>query len=358
VASLVRNCDNAEVHTKDIKARNGHAAMVISLDFELYWGVRHLPSVSGYVRDLVGARVAIPAILELFKEYGIHATWATVGFLFCERTGQLQKIAPTRRPLYKNTKLVPYDDLPPDSEQESSESIFFAPSLIHMIAKTANQEVATHSFSHYYCLEEGADIESFRADLHSARRAAWLSNFEVTSLVFPKNQERRDFLDVCAEAGILAYRGNSSSWLYRPLADAEQTALRRLGRLLDTYVPLSGDNCEDWPTVNSGLPVRIPASRFLRPYSPPLGILEPLRLARIKRGLTAAAKKTQLYHLWWHPHNFGRNLSQNCKALRQILDHYRTLQRMYGMESLNMAEVGSRCLGQGSFRSRRTAVRD
>jgi len=345
------------VNTKNIEARNGRAAMVISLDFELYWGMRHLPSVNSYVRNLIGARIAIPAILELFREYGIHATWATVGFLFFERTSQLLKIAPTRRPLYKNTKLDPYSDLPPESEHETSDSIFFAPSLIRMIAKTTNQEIATHSFSHYYSFEDGADIESFRADLHSAQRAARLSNFEVTSLVFPKNQERRDFLEVCAEAGILAYRSNSSSWLYRPVADAKETEVRRLGRLLDNYVPLSGDNCYDWPTVDTGLPVRIPASRSLRPYSSLLGFLEPLRLARIKRGLTVAAKKAQLYHLWWHPHNFGCDLAQNCKALKQILDHYRMLQRTYGMESLNMAEVAGRCLGQGSLRRGRTSVR-
>ena len=346
-----------DVKTRNIETRNGHGAMVISLDFELYWGVRHLRSLNGYVRNLVGARVAIPAILELFREYGIHATWATVGFLFFERTKELLRIAPTRRPLYKNRKLVPYDDLPPENEQESSDSIFFAPGLIRMIAKTANQEVATHSFSHYYCLEEGADIESFRADLLSARRAAQLSDLEVTSLVFPKNQERRDFLDVCAEAGILAYRGNPRSWLYRPRADASETAVRRLVRLLDNYVPLSGNNCGDWPLVNTGLPVRIPASRFLRPYSPLLSFFEPFRLARIKRGLTAAARKAQLYHLWWHPHNFGCNSAQNFKVLRQILDHYRMLQGIYGMESLNMAEVAGRCLGQGSLGSGQTAVR-
>ena len=345
-----------DVKTRNIETRNGHGAIVISLDFELYWGVRHLPSLNGYVRNLVGARVAIPAILELFREYGIHATWATVGFLFFERTSELLRIAPTRRPLYKNLKLVPYYDLPPESEQESSDSIFFAPGLIRMIAKTANQEVATHSFSHYYCLEDGGDIESFRADLRSARRSAQLSDLEVTSLVFPKNQERFDFLDVCAEAGILAYRGNPPSWLYRPRADANETAVRRLVRLLDSYVPLSGDNCGDWPLVNTGLPVRIPASRFLRPYSPLLSFFEPFRLARIKRGLTAAAKKAQLYHLWWHPHNFGCYSAQNFKALRQILDHYRMLQGIYGMESLNMAEVAGRCHGQGSLQSGQAAL--
>lgn len=324
--------------------RNVHGAMVISLDFELYWGVRHMPSLRSYIQNLMGVRAAIPAILNLFKEYGIHATWATVGFLFFERKEQLLRDAPARRPHYSNRNLVAYDDLPSASEYESFDSIFAAPAVIRMIGETDNQEIATHSFSHYYCLEQGADIESFRADLQAAERAARSMNFEVTSLVFPKNQERGDFLGACAEAGITAYRGNPSSWLYRASADADQTPVRRLGRLVDAYVPLSGDNCSEWPMASDGMPIRIAASRYLRPYSPSLRFFEPLRLARIKRGLTAAAKKAQLYHLWWHPHDFGRHLAENVKALKATLDHYRVLQGTYGMESLNMAEVAGRCV--------------
>ena len=77
-------------------AQNGRRGrFVISLDFELYWGVRHLPSVKQYFPHLVGARTAIPALLDLFSEYGIHATWATVGFLFCDQTRTLLRFAPS-----------------------------------------------------------------------------------------------------------------------------------------------------------------------------------------------------------------------------------------------------------------------
>ena len=68
---------------------------VISLDFELYWGVRHLPLVAKYLGNLRGARAAVVALLKLFAEYEIHATWATVGFLFCDGTGALQEFATT-----------------------------------------------------------------------------------------------------------------------------------------------------------------------------------------------------------------------------------------------------------------------
>ena len=100
---------------------------MISLDFELYWGVRHLPSVNRYTRNLVGARIAVPAILNLFSEYGIHATWAVVGFLFFDHTRALIEHAPALRPGYYDTKLSPYDDLPPDDERADSDSIFSTP---------------------------------------------------------------------------------------------------------------------------------------------------------------------------------------------------------------------------------------
>jgi hypothetical protein len=335
---------------------------VVSLDFELYWGVRHLPSVRRYFPNLVGARTAIPALLDLFSEFGIHATWATVGFLFCDQTRTLLKFAPTHhRPEYENRVLSPYHDLPPEGATETPESVFFAPSLIRLIANAAHQEIATHSFSHYYCLEKGQGIEAFREDLLAARSAAQALGLELRSMVFPKNQCKDEFLTVCAEVGILSYRGNPRSWLYRAAADENQGNVKRLGRLFDTYLPLGPRNCYQVPYRSEDLPINLRGSRFLRPYSPLFRIFEPLRLLRIKRDLTEAAKKRLFYHLWWHPHNFGVNTAANLAFLRKILEHYRSLNALYGMESLNMGEMAACCLGAegednppiGGSRSRR-----
>jgi peptidoglycan/xylan/chitin deacetylase (PgdA/CDA1 family) len=317
---------------------------VISLDFELYWGVRHMPTVKRYRRNLVGARIAVPAILDLFSEYGIHATWAVVGFLFFDHTRALIEHAPALRPSYYNTKLSPYDDLPPDDARADSDSIFFAPGLIRQISKTNHQEIATHTFSHYYCLEPGQTIETFRQDLQAARAAAEQLGVPITSLVFPKNQCRSDYLTTCAELGFSAYRGDPSPWLYRAAPDHAQSYVRRLGRLLDAYISVTGSNCNPLPVRTAGIPINISASRFLRPYSPTLRMLEPLRLRRIKRDLTTAAKAGSSYHLWWHPHDFGANLSDNLRSLRQLLDHFSSLRDLYGMESLNMSEVAASAL--------------
>jgi hypothetical protein len=329
---------------KDTTDGTRSGSFVISLDFELYWGVRHLPSVKQYIRNLVGARLAIPAVLDLFGEYGIHATWAVVGFLFFDHTRALLDSAPSLRPRYINKRLSPYYDLPAADAQADQNSIFFAPGLIRQISQFDHQEIATHTFSHYYCLERGQNIEMFEQDVQAACATAERFGVRIRSLVFPKNQCRAEYLTVCRKLGISAYRGNPPSWLYRAAADDAQGYVRRLGRLLDAYISISGPNCNPLPAASIGLPINITASRFLRPYSPSLRMLEPLRLSRINRDLTLAAQTGRAYHLWWHPHNFGAYLSCNLKFLRRILDHFRLLRDLYGMESLNMGEAAARAL--------------
>jgi hypothetical protein len=67
-----------------------------------------------------------------------------------------------------------------------------------------------------------------------------------------------------------------------------------------------------------------------------------LRRWRVKAGLRAAARRGEVYHLWWHPHNFGTNLEENLAALKSILKEFHRLRDMYGMQSLTMAEVAKK----------------
>src|SRR5215469_8798579 len=84
-------------------------ALVISLDFELHWGVRDKRPVDGpYRENLVGARQAIPQMLDVFEEFGIAATWATVGFLFARNRQERQEFSPAIRPKYNNPQLDAY----------------------------------------------------------------------------------------------------------------------------------------------------------------------------------------------------------------------------------------------------------
>ncbi len=64
-----------------------------------------------------------------------------------------------------------------------------------------------------------------------------------------------------------------------------------------------------------------------------------MQLHRLKKDLLAAARTDSIFHLWWHPHNFGVNLQQNLATLEELLQHFSVLQDKYGMRSLTMADV-------------------
>ena len=49
-----------------------------------------------------------------------------------------------------------------------------------------------------------------------------------------------------------------------------------------------------------------------------------------------AAQKNEVYHLWWHPHNFGDNVEENFLFLEKILKHYRFLSDKHNFTSVTM----------------------
>jgi peptidoglycan/xylan/chitin deacetylase (PgdA/CDA1 family) len=312
--------------------------LLLSLDFELLWGVRDHLDQTSYGGNVLGARQAIPRMLDLFAERGVAATWATVGFLFCESRDELLDALPPpeARPVYREPALSAYRYLDEVGADETRDPYYFAPSLIRRIAGTPLQEIGTHTLSHYYCLEPKEGGDPFEADLVAALALARRRGVTIRSIVFPRNQYGPEHLATCRRHGLTAYRGTAPGWAYRTVPGAEQTPLRRALRLLDAHAgPLSPPKT----LALAGGPIRnVPASQFLRPCAGRLAALHPLHLRTVRAGMTAAARAGRGYHLWWHPHNFGRDLEANLAGLRNLLDHFERLRGMHGMVSRAMAD--------------------
>lgn len=311
---------------------------VLSLDFEIMWGVRDKKNIENYYSDnLKGVHQVIPRLLETFSGYSIKATFSTVGFLFFENKKELLANLPDTIPHYENKMLSPYlNEFEKMGDSYLTDVLHYAPMLIKQIQAHPDQEIGTHTFSHYYCLENGQTIDDFRADIISAKKIAAKWGIDTTSLIFPRNQFNDAYLKVCEENGIICYRGNENSWLYKPRKKETESQFRRALRKMDAYVNLSGHNCYSDEFLKSKTPVDIPSSRLLRPYSPKLKMFEWLRLNRIKTGMTYAAKNNLTFHLWWHPHNFGVHQNENFAFLEKILDHYTFLNKRYQFESHTM----------------------
>jgi Polysaccharide deacetylase len=312
----------------------------ISIDFELFWGVHDKRTLQDYGRNLLGAREAIPRMLEAFERSGIHCTWAIVGFLFFDDKEELLQYLPQERPRYANAALSPYPLIAHIGPTERQDPYHFGLSLVRRIKDCPHQEIGTHTFSHYYCLEEGQTPETFRADLEAARRAAARLGITMRSLVFPRNQFTPAYLGICQDAGIDAVRGNQRFWLFRSSGEAGELLSKKIGRRLDHYLPLSGYNGVTPELESSGI-VNIRSSRFLLPVPHRSRMFGALCQRRITASMANAATTGRIFHLWWHPHNFGSHVDDNMAIVRRILNHYRALAEEHGMVSRNMGEIAA-----------------
>lgn len=313
-------------------------SFVVSLDFELWWGIRDAIPLSEYRENLLGERVAVEALLACFTQRGIRATWATVGALFCASRNELLDVMPKRTPRYADPRLSPYEALGEIGDDEASDPIRFAPSLVRKIAAASGQELATHTFSHFYCDEPGQTADDFDADLEVAQRLAEPFG-GVRSLVFPRNQYNDAYRSVMTHRGIRAFRSNGQHWAYAAGRSRDPLG-RRIVRVIDAYLPVTGSRSATVYLGSDGL-TDIPASAFLRPYSPKLRHLDRIRIARLRRAMTHAARTDQCFHLWWHPHNFGVHLRENMAVLEALLDEFDSLRRRHRFESTSMGDLAA-----------------
>lgn len=325
---------------------NNTGKLIISLDFELRWGLRDHGHSNETNKSILGVWEVIPKMLNMFHKYEVKATFAVVGFLFAANKTEILKFSPEPKPKYINQKLSPYSGyLNLIGEDEQCDKYHFASELVNKIKHNTNHEIATHTFSHYYCLEEGQTKESFEADLLSAIEIAKNHGIKIKSIIFPRNQVNEFYLSICQKYGITSYRGNEKAWYYRAERRIDETLFKRVFRLIDSYINISGHNCYPPQGIGNSDISNIPSSRFLRPYSPKFKYIENLRLKRITKSMDFAAKEGLIYHLWWHPHNFGINQNENFYILEKILTHYKHLHTKFGFQSTTMREFSESLRG-------------
>ena len=319
---------------------NKNGIFCISLDFELMWGMLDQPKADMYKKSNVKqVPEVIEKLLKTFTSHNVHATFATVGFIGYSNPEELKSDLPSLKPQYTNTALNPYHNNFIDTITKEEYQYFFGPSLIENIKSTPSMEIGTHTFSHYYCWEEGQTPEHFEADIIQAIERGKKDGIEIKSIIFPRNNVSQEYLDVCKKNGINIYRGNPSKFFDNKKSRIKNL-FQKVCRLADNYINLSGSLSYPVSEIKDekGM-IDVRASRMLRPYMRSLRFFDPLRLRRIKKEMTRAAKRGEVYHLWWHPHNFGANMNENFSFLEKILNHYDLLKNRYGMKSLNMAET-------------------
>ncbi|NVJ86823.1 MAG: polysaccharide deacetylase family protein [Algoriphagus sp.] len=321
----------------------------ISLDFELLWGIFDKVGTNYKPEYFSNTRKVIPQMLDCFGKNEIGVTWATVGMLFAENEEEWKAYSPEFTPSYRDKKLSAYEWAKKNGIRPE---VHFAPELIRQILDTPFQELGSHSFAHYYTLVRGQSPEQFRQDLKATQKIAQNKfGISLQSLVFPRNHINELYLPICLEEGYEFVRGNPKNWYWQETQ--HESFGKKFFRSADCFFPV-GDKTSyrlDELSHFKQEPLIIPASRILRPMNIRNGLFNEIRLQRILNEMESAAKAGEVYHLWWHPHNFGNDPEASIKELDRVLEKYRELHEKFGLESKSM-----KMLGEGLLEKSRTKV--
>lgn len=320
--------------------KNYPGVFAISLDFELHWGCFESMDLNEKQQQYFkNTRAVIPHKLKLFAENEVHVTWAAVGMLFNENVKEWEKNKPSVIPTFDNPNVSAYEWIHKHQFYSENDPFHFAPQIIDEIKKTPFQEIGTHTYAHYFCLEPGQTKEQFRMDLLKACKVAAQKGIEIKSLVFPRNQFNKEYLSVCTEVGITSIRSSPDIWYWSPATGS--SFMKKFFRAGDAYIsfqPIKPVYLKDIQQ-QEGLPLHLPSTRLYRPWKPSYPIQNRFKLARILNEMTVAAKRKAYYHLWWHPHNFGNHPAECMQELQQIISHYVSLRKKNDFQSLTMNEI-------------------
>ena len=260
--------------------------------------------------------------------------------LFAENEEEWQHFSPLHKPSYRNKNYSAYEW---KKQFGLNSDLHFAPDLVKSILETPGQEIGSHTFAHFYTLMRGQSPIQFRMDLQAAQKIAGEKfGIQLKSLVFPRNHINNQYLSICGEEGFDQVRVNPKNWFWQETQHS--SLLKRLSRTADCFVPMGKQTSYSLKEVEKeeeSEPWRMAASRLLRPHYGSNSIVNIWRLNRIFHEMTHAAKHGEIYHLWWHPHNFGHHPADSLRELDKILQHYHKLKNQFGMLSLSMKELGT-----------------
>ena len=318
-----------------MKAKLSKPIFTISLDFEKSWGVFQK---TNYKQNIIGTDQAVIELLKLFKKFNIHATWAVVGMLNYEDKKNLINDLPILKPSYANNNFSSYDHLNSIKENDFSK-LYSGKNLIDIIKNSSFQEISSHTFSHYYCLEKGQNVNQFKADLIKQLEISNKNNTSIASIIFPRNQYNDEYLKICSDLGFTSYRGIVKTIVHKPISKKNLTLFKRAIRFIDNYINIYGYRTHSFLVKYNDSIWNIPESFFLTTRFVKHKVLRFFFMKRLKKSMLNAAKTNSLFHIWFHPHNFGTNTFECINQLKELLEYYEILKEKYGMQNLNMSEI-------------------
>jgi peptidoglycan/xylan/chitin deacetylase (PgdA/CDA1 family) len=263
-------------------------SLCISIDLELAWGIWDKPSPAYHARCAEHEARIVRALLALFEQFSVSATWAIVG------------------------RLLELDQAVARSTSYGAR-IWYAPELVELVrmARTP-QDIGSHGYAHIYFGATSRD--SLRSDLASARRVHDAHGLPFVSFVFPRNQVAH--IDLLRAAGVKVFRSIDHGWHI----DARQrlgAGVGRIANLVDKILPIPPAVVHP---VAHGDVVELPSSMLFMGRNGLRRAVHPAAVvAKARLGLAAAQRSGGAFHLWFHPSNFYYETERQLETLSGIL---------------------------------------
>ena len=285
--------------------------LIISIDFELAWGVwdRITPADLRFAAE--DERPICASLIELLDRYQIPATWAIVAALLDKATA---------------------------AEQPGDKRCWHAPDVIEQIvnAKTPH-EIGSHGGRHRYF--DRMTAAQAREDLDFAREQHRVHALPFDAFVFPRNSIGH--LNELRNAGLHTFRGPDFGWFMT--AGAAGRMVSRAANFADKLLPIppapvtarkNGDGLVDIPG-SMLLLGRNGARRF---------VLTTVTRAKLAMGLARACASKRIFHLWFHPSNFYYRRDEQFATLAWFLEQAAEQASRGDLEILTMGECARRLI--------------
>ena len=259
--------------------------LTISIDLELGWG--NWDNLSSYHIEhiLSKERLITTRLLEIFDRYQIPVTWAFVAALLDSKSST---------------------DMPGD------ESLWYAPDIIDKIcAARVTHDLGSHGGWHRYFddMTEQQAIE----DLQFVSYIHKINNLSLRSFVYPRNKVART--ELLGRENIAVFRGQDKAW-HENIRDRHMV-LGRVANLVDKMVPIAPQAVE--PESVGGL-LNLPGSMLFISRNGVRRLVHPsVMLKKLEKGLVAAVRSKNAFHLWFHPSNFWGDTNKQFQIFENFI---------------------------------------
>jgi len=285
--------------------KNLESIFCLSLDLELLIGWHDLPNsiYENRKKELENVRDRIYKLINVLEKNKIRCTWGVTSHLFLEKCDGHDD--------YPNKEWLLRD--PRTGVKENP--LWYAPDLINRLLQSdVDFEIGCHGFSHAIF----SDIEENQAgyELRMSRDLVKDWGIELKSFIFPRNKEGHK--KILAEFRYTAYRPRIRIDYKPKIIRALDLLLARGGPgpvvpMIDEYgmVKIPPSICLEYESLLHKIFCKSPPRDTFRRY--------------MESGLERTVSQGGVFHVWMHPCEYGKCVSQNdFEYLINLVKKYET----------------------------------